>query len=290
MSSIESIGNSTRAADNVAAARSAQTNKYGDKVTPDGSGPGQGPGDASLMTMFADFIDIINPLQHIPILSGFYRELTGDEISPHAQVVGDALFMGPVGAVASMANLAVKDFTGNDVGGHVASLFFGDDSDAIEPTLAENNTQQQASLATADTMLMQAQLQAQSQTQLDPSAVFSFPDATQPIVQTQKAAPPVKTADYGALSQTPVALEALPADILAALYSGQSVNPARGVSQNASIEEAPRWNLWQQVDTPNAIEPANMVPQALFPRALNSYQSSANLTSGNNHHFLSTVQ
>ena len=41
---------------------------------------------------FGDFLDIINPLQHIPIISSFYREITGDEISPHARVIGDTLF------------------------------------------------------------------------------------------------------------------------------------------------------------------------------------------------------
>ena len=29
---------------------------------------------------FADFLDIINPLQHIPVLSTLYRHLTGDTI------------------------------------------------------------------------------------------------------------------------------------------------------------------------------------------------------------------
>ncbi len=33
---------------------------------------------------FDDFIDIINPLQHIPILSTVYREMTGDEIQQRA--------------------------------------------------------------------------------------------------------------------------------------------------------------------------------------------------------------
>ncbi|MGB6086494.1 MAG: hypothetical protein WBF74_07845, partial [Parvibaculum sp.] len=29
---------------------------------------------------FSDFLDVINPLQHIPIVSSIYRELTGDEL------------------------------------------------------------------------------------------------------------------------------------------------------------------------------------------------------------------
>ncbi len=37
---------------------------------------------------FDDFIDVINPLQHLPIVSTLYRALTGDEISPQARAVG----------------------------------------------------------------------------------------------------------------------------------------------------------------------------------------------------------
>jgi hypothetical protein len=31
---------------------------------------------------FAEFLDIINPLQHIPVVSTIYRAITGDQISP----------------------------------------------------------------------------------------------------------------------------------------------------------------------------------------------------------------
>ncbi len=55
---------------------------------------------------FTDFIDIINPLQHIPLVSNFYQSTTGDTMGAIAQIVGGALFGGPVGAVASMASVA----------------------------------------------------------------------------------------------------------------------------------------------------------------------------------------
>src|SRR3546814_6236130 len=43
---------------------------------------------------FGDFLDIINPLQHIPLVSTLYRAITGDEISPHARILGATLFGG----------------------------------------------------------------------------------------------------------------------------------------------------------------------------------------------------
>lgn len=51
---------------------------------------------------FSDIIDIINPLQHIPIINSFYRKITGDTIAPVMQIVGGALFGGPIGAVTSI--------------------------------------------------------------------------------------------------------------------------------------------------------------------------------------------
>ena len=68
---------------------------------------------------FADLLDLINPLQHIPVVSTVYRALTGDTIGPAARLAGGALFGGPIGFVASLANLVVEDMTGRDVGGHL---------------------------------------------------------------------------------------------------------------------------------------------------------------------------
>ena len=37
---------------------------------------------------FFDFLDIINPLQHIPVISTIYRSLTGDKIDPGSRIAG----------------------------------------------------------------------------------------------------------------------------------------------------------------------------------------------------------
>ncbi|WP_417674570.1 hypothetical protein [Roseibium sp.] len=50
---------------------------------------------------FKDFLDVINPLQHIPGVSELYRAMTGDEISDGARYSGNALYGlalgGPIG-------------------------------------------------------------------------------------------------------------------------------------------------------------------------------------------------
>lgn len=64
-------------------------------------------------------IDIVNPLQHIPVVSTLYREATGDTMSGIANILGGGLFGGPLGVVASVANEVVSAETGTDVGGNV---------------------------------------------------------------------------------------------------------------------------------------------------------------------------
>ncbi|MFT5133298.1 MAG: hypothetical protein ACI9SC_001768, partial [Gammaproteobacteria bacterium] len=65
----------------------------------------------------ADLIDIINPLQHIPILSNVYRKISGDTIDPAARVAGGALFGGPIGAALGVVGLAFEKMSADDDAG-----------------------------------------------------------------------------------------------------------------------------------------------------------------------------
>jgi hypothetical protein len=75
---------------------------------------------------FWDLVDVVNPLQHIPIVSTLYREMTDDTLDPAPRVMGDTLFMGPIGLVASVANVMIEHNTGKDMGGHVLAYFRDD--------------------------------------------------------------------------------------------------------------------------------------------------------------------
>lgn len=71
---------------------------------------------------FGDVIDMINPLQHLPVIGMLYRKFTGDTIKPFASIIGGTIFGGPVGAVSSTVNAIVKDRTGKDVAENALSL------------------------------------------------------------------------------------------------------------------------------------------------------------------------
>ncbi|PZQ46269.1 MAG: hypothetical protein DI551_05445 [Micavibrio aeruginosavorus] len=64
---------------------------------------------------FNDVLDIINPLQHLPVIGTLYRKFTGDTIKPMSDIIGGAIFGGPIGAVASTVNVCVKGTTGKDI-------------------------------------------------------------------------------------------------------------------------------------------------------------------------------
>lgn len=74
---------------------------------------------------FGDLIDIINPLQHIPVISTMYRQLTQDTISPAARLIGGGLLAGPIGVAAGVMNIAFEQQTRKDIGEAIVSAFTG---------------------------------------------------------------------------------------------------------------------------------------------------------------------
>ena len=71
---------------------------------------------------FWDLVDIVNPLQHIPVISTIYRKITGDALDPLPRLSGGALFGGIAGIVSAVANLVVNEATGRDIGANVFAL------------------------------------------------------------------------------------------------------------------------------------------------------------------------
>ena len=75
---------------------------------------------------FGDFIDIINPLHHIPIVATIYRNLSGDQIGAAPRVIGGALWGKIGGFVAGAVNAVVEWWSGKDIGDHIYAAVFGD--------------------------------------------------------------------------------------------------------------------------------------------------------------------
>jgi len=79
---------------------------------------------------FGEFLDVINPLQHIPVVGDFYRQFTGDEISPVARIIGGGIYGGPIGFVASIANAAIEEHSGKTLVDNIMTDAFTHDTKA----------------------------------------------------------------------------------------------------------------------------------------------------------------
>ena len=78
---------------------------------------------------FGELLDIVNPLQHIPVINKYYRNMTGDDISPVAKIIGGGLYGGAIGGVASIVNAAIQEHSsGHNTADALASAFKGEDA------------------------------------------------------------------------------------------------------------------------------------------------------------------
>ncbi len=83
---------------------------------------------------FDDLVDLINPLQHIPLVGELYRAVTGDQISGPARILGGLAFGGPVGFVASAITSVVEEANGGEpVADTMVAALFGGAGERAQP-------------------------------------------------------------------------------------------------------------------------------------------------------------
>ena len=92
---------------------------------------------------FDDLVDMVNPLQHIPVVSTIYRAITGNQMNTAPKILGDTLYGGITGFVGSVADTIFEKVTGKSVGdtvlGFVEDIFSPDKpavADATPPSTA----------------------------------------------------------------------------------------------------------------------------------------------------------
>jgi hypothetical protein len=74
---------------------------------------------------FGDVVDILNPLQHLPIVATIYRKMTDDKIGFAPRIIGGALWGRVGGFVSGLINAASEWFTGKDIGDHLYAAVLG---------------------------------------------------------------------------------------------------------------------------------------------------------------------
>lgn len=82
---------------------------------------------------FADLIDFINPLQHIPIISTIYSHLTGETPGALARFTIGGLIGGPIGLLSAAVNSALITETGRDMGQIAMATITGESKNDSAP-------------------------------------------------------------------------------------------------------------------------------------------------------------
>lgn len=107
--------------------------------------------DSDVGFSFKDLLDVVNPLQHIPVIGTLYRHITGDTINTVPKIAGDTLYGGLEGFAGSVADTIFEKLTGKSFGDTVydvaKNLFDGSASgDAPATTAVAANTPSEPSL------------------------------------------------------------------------------------------------------------------------------------------------
>lgn len=83
---------------------------------------------------FHHLLDVVNPLQHLPVIGTIYRAITGEHIGTVEKIAGDTLYGGLWGAVSSIADVAFESVTGKSMEDTVLAWFKSDNNTAVAST------------------------------------------------------------------------------------------------------------------------------------------------------------
>ncbi|HEY1877520.1 MAG TPA: hypothetical protein VGG66_08615 [Rhizomicrobium sp.] len=114
----------------------------GAAANPDPTKPDEG--------FFHHLLDVVNPLQHLPVIATIYRAITGEHIGAVERIAGDTLYGGLWGAVSSVADVAFEGITGKSVEDTVLSWFKSDTGSRVA-SIAAPQISAARSLPSSDT-------------------------------------------------------------------------------------------------------------------------------------------
>jgi len=163
---------------------------------------------------FKDVLDIVNPLQHLPVVGTAHRALTGDTLEPGPRLLGGALYGGVGGFISALVNAVYEDETGKDIGATVLALFT--DDKAPGPAVATAAVAGAAAKTDAPTPDTASAIKSAGPTPTAPSPLaiaghakspglpLSMPaaqddDPTAALIRAQIAVPPTSRSDLAGL-------------------------------------------------------------------------------------------
>ena len=211
---------------------------------------------------FFDFLDIINPLQHIPVISTIYRSITGDQIDPGSRIAGATLFGGPLGGALASMDVAIKHKTGLDIVEHSVTFF-------TAGGISNQNAKNQGVMPVAPPV-------RKGTIETNPAQIASL--VTQPLESDAKRTSPDKFHSAG-MTAIPLAKNKP-----SSLKHTQQAFRTTGHELNLLVEEIKPTTLplatkqmFNETASPNSNALAIQRPQALIPRFSASTVRGANI-------------
>ncbi|HAX91993.1 MAG TPA: hypothetical protein DCY07_07285 [Rhodospirillaceae bacterium] len=217
---------------------------------------------------FDDFVDLINPLQHIPVIGTIYRELTGDTIKPGVQVAGSIAFGLATGsvllsAVSGIASAILEQKTGEEPTIQVARALFGDE-ETVQVAETEALGGEEILLAEAeetaevpDVQTASAAPQIPVQTAQLAGAPVSLPVAA--AAQTASFIPRTGTTNHDAVSQTAALAQVGGTRMGNVIYASPTMSVAAKVAAAERKTQTPSPSTVQFTTQPAASTPAPAV-------------------------------
>jgi len=163
-------------------------------------------------SFWGDVLDVVNPLQHLPVVGTVYRAITGDQIGDVEKVAGDTLYGGPIGLVSSLADVAFEKITGQDFGSTVMAfvgLDHGDSATALAANAPKTEPAKSAVVASKEATAAPIQLASAMKPRIVPAASPTVAAQPKPVTSqgTSTATPTSSVVDISA--NTDALLQAL---------------------------------------------------------------------------------
>ncbi|EKE70579.1 hypothetical protein [Gallaecimonas xiamenensis] len=96
-------------------------------ATPQAQVASQGPFSLGGLPSLADLADLANPLQHIPLVSDYYQQWTGDTQGYVPQLLGGTLYGGALGGAGALMDIGLTRVLGQSPVTYLTGLISQDD-------------------------------------------------------------------------------------------------------------------------------------------------------------------
>jgi hypothetical protein len=191
-------------------------------------------------SFFQNVLDVVNPLEHLPVVSTIYHAITGNQSGDVEKIAGDTLYGGPIGLVSSIADVAFEKITGKDFGDTMLAMVGIGGDDDKNTALAANTSKADDAEAVRTAALNKASLATTIQTPTPMTKLAQAADMSSLVkTVTPVAAPePVQTAAAASANATAQAAQSI-VDISPqtdALLAALQKNGVTGAMQTQALD------------------------------------------------------